>query len=96
MIIVGWGKGADILNYMKAVANTRMMGMEISHIMANLVQNGGASLDKMWCVGHSLGAHICGRAGKEQKYGHITGGYLVLFEEAAWDVEGLDLVGGSI
>ena len=43
--------------------------------MKKLVEEGGASYDKMWCVGHSLGSHVCGNAGRNTptKIGRITG-----------------------
>ncbi|CAD5118466.1 DgyrCDS7171 [Dimorphilus gyrociliatus] len=73
VIVTGWGGGAETIDYPWAASNTRVVGAEIGVTAENLIINGGSSLSRMWCVGHSLGAHTCGHAGKKQKFARITG-----------------------
>ena len=74
-MIVGWGDGADSLlwNYDKSAANTRVVAKEVSLIIENLVTNGGAVPERLWCVGHSLGAHTCGHVGMLTPIHRVTG-----------------------
>ena len=51
--------------YPQSAANTRTIGGEVYLVMNNLVTNGGAQWSDMYCIGHSLGAHVCGFAGKK-------------------------------
>lgn len=41
------------------------------------MERGGTAREKLWCVGHSLGSHICGHAGQTFKLGRITGNLLI-------------------
>ena len=61
--------------YASSAAETRPVGKLASLIMKKVVDEGGASYDKIWCVGHSLGSHVCGNAGRNtpQKISRITG-----------------------
>lgn len=69
MILVDWSAGAGGLDYFKAASNTQVCGTEIAFF---LLQNRvNASL--VHCIGHSLGAHACGYAGKVVKLGRISG-----------------------
>ncbi|XP_061175612.1 uncharacterized protein LOC133184539 [Saccostrea echinata] len=74
IIIVAWGKGAVPPHYNQAVSNTRMVGTQTRLIIKKLVQAGG-SLDDIHIIGHSLGAHTAGSAGRQLhgKVGRITG-----------------------
>jgi pancreatic lipase-related protein 1 len=72
-VIVGWEGGADIPNYLQAASNVRTTGAYTSHVASNLVTRGGSSDSLMWCVGHSLGSHVCGHMGQTTKIGRITG-----------------------
>lgn len=50
-------------------------GAYLHSFITSLVRE-GARLDRIHCVGHSLGAHICGLAGKffgPRRLGNITG-----------------------
>ena len=73
VIIVGWFRGALELWYPQAASNTRVVGRQIGNVARNLVENGGAKASNVWCVGHSLGSHVCGHAGTSFKIGRITG-----------------------
>ena len=75
--IVGWDPGASKIrihwtcftrdfpyfNYARAATTTMVMG----HLLATLAE--GVQPDmrgdlKVFCIGHSLGSHVCGYAGK--------------------------------
>ncbi len=70
---MGWGNAANILNYPKSASTTRTLGAEVALIIENLVTNGGANYDLVWCVGHSLGAHLFAHAGMIKQIARITG-----------------------
>jgi pancreatic lipase-related protein 1 len=73
-IIVGWFHGSMRLFYPQAASNTQIVGALIADV-SNEAMTMGAKGDDMWCVGHSLGAHLCGHGGRraDQKWGRITG-----------------------
>jgi len=73
VVIVGWGGGSRIINYYKPATNTRTVGAEIALIANNLLNIGGTSPDKLYCIGHSLGSHVCGFAGMRTQFRRITG-----------------------
>jgi hypothetical protein len=49
-----------ILNILKAVTNTKICGNKI----ADFLTSNGISPKLVHCIGHSLGAHVCGFFGK--------------------------------
>lgn len=57
--MVDWGKLTKPPCYMAAVHNLRPTAHCIANHLSNL-RNQGLNVDKTTCVGHSLGAHICG------------------------------------
>ena len=59
--------------YPQSVANTRVVGAEIAWLAGELSSQTGQDSAQMWCIGHSLGAHTCGNAGKIFTLGRITG-----------------------
>jgi len=73
VVIVNWAGGSRFLNYYKPASNTRVVGAEIAYIANNLLNIGGTTPDKLYCIGHSLGAHTCGYAGMKSKFRRITG-----------------------
>jgi pancreatic lipase-related protein 1 len=73
VIIVGWGLGADDLLYPQSASNTRTVGTEIGLVAANIIASGISDMSRLYCVGHSLGAHVCGHAGMKTKFGRISG-----------------------
>lgn len=73
VIIVGWAKGAQKIDYRQAASNTRVAGKEIAFVAQHLVERGGADRAGLWCAGHSLGSHVCGHAGQNYKLGRVTG-----------------------
>ena len=67
VILVDWSKGAsNLLNYLQAAGNTRLVGRQISVLIKFLISygnNGPGSADRFYIVGFSLGAHTAGYAG---------------------------------
>lgn len=52
-------------NYVKASANTRLVGKQLSLLLRGLVEKNGLSLKKTHIIGFSLGAHIAAFAGAD-------------------------------
>ncbi|XP_042666680.1 lipase member I [Centrocercus urophasianus] len=74
LIIVDWNRGATTVIYTAAVDNCR----KVAEILKNYVDQmlaAGASLNTMYMIGVSLGAHIAGFVGQKYKgkLGRITG-----------------------
>lgn len=69
VIVVEWSAGAKPPNYFSAASNTRIVGEKI----ANLIDTNRLDTSKVHCIGHSLGAHICGFASKIKRIGRISG-----------------------
>ncbi|CAH0555695.1 unnamed protein product [Brassicogethes aeneus] len=65
VICVDWEKGALLPNYVKASANTRLVGKQLANLIKGLVEHNGLSLRNLHLIGFSLGAHIAGFAGAE-------------------------------
>jgi len=77
VVNLDWGGGASELNYNQAAMNTRTVGAYTALVYENLLSKFGATSARMWCVGHSLGSHVCGHTGMKmparQQLGKITG-----------------------
>ncbi|KAK3755919.1 hypothetical protein RRG08_013371 [Elysia crispata] len=79
VILVAWDKAAKGANYLQVVANTRAVGAMLGRLIEDLHKFANAPLESFHLVGHSLGAHVSGYAGKEierltgEKLGRITG-----------------------
>ena len=71
VVTVHWDSAQ--LFYPQSASDTRSVGAEVSLRVKLLVGTGGAERGDIWCVGHSLGAHVCGHAGKRIPFGRITG-----------------------
>ncbi|XP_027197651.2 pancreatic triacylglycerol lipase-like [Dermatophagoides pteronyssinus] len=67
VIIVGWPGGAKT-PYTQAVSNTRVIGIMMGILIENLMKEFNVSLNSFHLIGHSLGGHIVGYAGK-----HLNG-----------------------
>ena len=69
---------AAVPNYGNAAANTRVVGAHIAELIDFLVAQMGARLEDFHIIGHSLGGHVAGFAGKSTTSGkvdRITGLY---------------------
>jgi len=72
VFLVDW-QGGDGPLYEQAVANTRVVGAEIALFIKNIQTRTRIPLDSIHLIGHSLGSHIAGYAGKRlNKLGRIT------------------------
>lgn len=74
VIVVDWNRGATTLVYNHASAQTRKVA-EILRVFIDRMLEEGASLDDIYMIGVSLGAHIAGFVGKmySGQLGRITG-----------------------
>ncbi|XP_059473843.1 lipase member H-A-like isoform X2 [Neocloeon triangulifer] len=74
VVLVDWSGPAQGPLYNVAKANALPTG-EYLRLMYRFLASRGQNLDKVHCVGHSLGAHVCGFSGKNStgKIGRITG-----------------------
>ena len=54
-------------DFAKATTNTMVIGRIISFLAKKVQPNIPGSL-KTFCIGHSLGGHICGFAGKDYRF----------------------------
>lgn len=68
VILVDWSKGANVgplnLDYPDAAQNSRVVGDMTGQMINWLLEEYSYSTSNVMCIGHSLGAHICGYAGK--------------------------------
>jgi len=65
VIAVEWKKGAYPLNYLQAVANTRLVSRMVAHFLQQMKSTRGLDMSQVHIIGHSLGAHIAGYIGEE-------------------------------
>ncbi|KFM59677.1 Pancreatic lipase-related protein 2, partial [Stegodyphus mimosarum] len=84
VFVVDWSKGAGappyvVLEYQKVSDNTRVAGAEVGYFIQKLIAATKLDPNKVHVIGHSLGAHVAGYAGKwfknnsTEKVGRITG-----------------------
>lgn len=59
VIVVDWAGGSLPL-YTQATANTRLVGLEIAHLIAKLRDDYKLKPEDVHLIGHSLGAHTAG------------------------------------
>lgn len=73
VIVVDWAGGSLPL-YTQATANTRLVGLEIAHLIKKLQQEHDLRPEDVHVIGHSLGAHTAGYVGERVPgLGRITG-----------------------
>lgn len=73
VITVDWSKGNGF-PYTQSTANTQVVGAEIARLITNMIREKGAKATNFHLIGHSLGAHVAGYAGKRvPNIGRITG-----------------------
>ncbi|XP_069948987.1 pancreatic triacylglycerol lipase isoform X2 [Cherax quadricarinatus] len=73
VVTVDWSGGSQAL-YSQATANTRVVGLEVAHLINWLKDNVGLDPTDVHIIGHSLGSHTAGYAGERvSKLGRITG-----------------------
>ncbi len=72
--LVGWGRGADVLplRYRQSVANIETVGVWLSSYISQI--NRTINGVEIYGIGHSLGAHLIGIAGRNSyAFSRITG-----------------------
>lgn len=86
-VTVDWEAGASgFLHYSRAMSTTRVIGMYLLRVLEAVRDVFGSNV-RTWCVGQSLGAHVCGLAAKYAKLSGVAG----------WNViSALDPAGPSI
>ncbi|KAJ1119423.1 hypothetical protein NDU88_007609 [Pleurodeles waltl] len=74
VIIVDWNRGATTIIYHSAAARTKKVAVILKKLIDDLLKE-GASLESIYMIGVSLGAHIAGFVGSmyNGKLGRITG-----------------------
>ncbi|XP_054569781.1 lipase member H isoform X4 [Eptesicus fuscus] len=74
VIVVDWNRGATTIIYNHAADKTRKVATVLKEFIDHMLTK-GASLDDIYMIGVSLGAHISGFVGEEYngKLGRITG-----------------------
>ncbi|XP_065350620.1 uncharacterized protein LOC135946339 [Cloeon dipterum] len=65
VICVDWEPGASLPNYVKAAANTRLVGKQVALLLRKLRTQYGLDPRNVHLIGFSLGAHVAGFAGAE-------------------------------
>lgn len=70
-IAVDWLAGASTWNYLTAKDRVPEVGKALATFIDHLVNELGMQLHDLILVGHSLGAHVCGWAGKSVKTGKL-------------------------
>ena len=74
-VCVDWSPGSALPNYVKAAANTRLVGRQL----AKLVRSLKVPLENVHLIGFSLGAHVAGFAGAELgNVSRITGKHHII------------------
>lgn len=72
VFIVDWGAGSNSVTYIRSKRRVKAVGKTVSDFIDFLHQQTGMDLTTVTVIGHSLGAHIGGMAGKHtQKRGKI-------------------------
>ncbi|XP_051856009.1 lipase member H [Antechinus flavipes] len=74
VVMVDWNRGATHIIYAMAFKHTRPVAESLTETINQMLAN-GASLDNIYLIGVSLGAHIAGFVGQmyDGKIGRITG-----------------------
>ncbi|CRK99883.1 CLUMA_CG013186, isoform A [Clunio marinus] len=74
VVCTDWEKGAVLPNYVRAAANSRLVGKQLAFLLKQLNKHQGLEFSRVHLIGFSLGAHASGFAGAELKSLHrITG-----------------------
>ena len=61
------------INYAQSAADTRSVGAKLSNVAKKLVARRLISPSHLWCIGHSLGSHVCGHTSRKYRFARITG-----------------------
>ncbi|XP_058822362.1 phospholipase A1-like [Topomyia yanbarensis] len=72
VIVVDWSKCANWLNYVSVTSCVRVVGKALAKVLERLHDTKGQSLDDVYLIGHSLGAHAAGMTGKFCRRGNVS------------------------
>ena len=64
VIVIDWRIPARSIYYFQSVANTQVVGRMIGCVINRLKAEIGLNTDKVYMIGHSLGGHTIGFAGR--------------------------------
>ena len=70
IIVVDWARARSV-EYASSVLAVPTVGKKVAGMIDYLATNHGMSLDSLHVIGHSLGAHVAGHAGKNVKSGRV-------------------------
>ncbi|XP_017082903.1 phospholipase A1 [Drosophila eugracilis] len=70
MIAVDWGRARSV-DYASSVLAVPGVGEQVADLINFMRNNHGLNLDNTMVIGHSLGAHVSGYAGKNVKNGQV-------------------------
>ncbi|KAM3962930.1 uncharacterized protein ACR2FA_003031 [Aphomia sociella] len=74
VVCVDWEGGASMPNYLRAAANTRLVGKQLAMLLQGLAKHIDLRFEDVHLIGFSLGAHVAGFAGSElRNISRITG-----------------------
>lgn len=95
VIRVDWSELANKI-YFKSASSVELVGRTLAHMLLKLIKGEEHYLSNLHLIGHSLGSHVAGFAGKEiqiltegKKFGRITaldpaGPFFEMAEEKPW------------
>ncbi|XP_023308385.2 phospholipase A1-like [Lucilia cuprina] len=70
IIIVDWARARSV-DYVTSALAVPKVGEKIANMVDYLVREHGMSLDTLYIIGHSLGAHVAGYSGKNVMTGQV-------------------------
>lgn len=88
VICVDWENGAKLPNYVRAAANTRLVGRQLALLLRLLRLHNGLRPSRVHLIGFSLGSHVAGFAGSE--FSNVSG---TDNADSLWRITGLDPAG---
>ena len=74
IIVLDWQYYAKDAAYSQAAANTRSVGAFTARLINQMAAKESLAFSRFWCIGHSLGSHLCGFIGSKtsKKISRIT------------------------
>lgn len=82
--IVDWAKLAANRYYYTSAKYTKVVGYQLAKFIAFVKEKFSTNMDSVHLIGHSLGAHVCGFAGKRLQKSGITIGKITGLDPGKW------------